>query len=118
MNRSEYDSYSTPSRDRRLKAFFNAIGEHHARTRGKAPNSQPQQWTATLFSPTDPTPAQKKQLNNFCMVQMSLGENYFMPLRELRKNLYSGHVSSNPNAPLEYRWGIVPKPFKSSCKTY
>ena len=118
MNRAEYDSYSTPSRDRRLKAFFNAIGEHHARTRRTAPNSQPQQWTNTLFSPTEPTPAQKKQINDFCMVQMSLGENYFMPLRELRKNLYAGHVSSNPNAPLEYRWGIVPKPYKSSCKTY
>ena len=118
MNRKEYDSYSTPSRDRRLKAFFNAIGEHHARTKATAPNSQPHQWTNTLFSQTDPNPAQKKQLNDFCMVQMSLGENYFMPLRELRKNLYSGFVSSNPNAPLEYRWGIVPKKFKSSCKTY
>jgi len=118
MNRSEYNSYSTPSRDRRLKAFFNAVGEHHASTLATAPNSLPQQWTNTLFSPTDPTSAQKKQLNEFCMVQMSLGENYHIPLRALRKNLYSGFVSSNPNAPLEYRWGVLPKPFKSSCKTY
>jgi hypothetical protein len=118
MNRSEYDSYSTPSRDRRLKAFFNAIGEHYVKTKGQSPNSQAQQWTSTLFSPTDPTPAQKKQINNFCMVQMSLGENYYMPLRELRKNIFAGTLSSNPNAPLEYRWGIVPKPYQSSCKTY
>ncbi|PID45660.1 MAG: hypothetical protein CSB47_07665 [Proteobacteria bacterium] len=118
MNRREYDSYSTPSRDRRLKAFFNAVGQHHARTRAKAPNSQPKQWAEILFSPKEPTPAQKKQLNDFCMVQMSLGENYYMPLRDLRKSLYAGYVSSDPNAPLEYRWGIVPKKYKSPCKTY
>ena len=118
MNRSEYNSYSTPSRDRRLKAFFNAVGEHHARTKATAGRSQQEQWTDTLFSRTDPTPIQKKQLNDFCMVQMSLGENYHMPLRALRKNLYSNFVSSNPNAPLEYRWGVVPKKFKTSCKVY
>ena len=118
LNRGEYNSYSTPSRDRRLKAFFNAVGEHHARTKATAGNSQQEQWTKTLFSQTDPTPAQKKQLNNFCMVQMSLGENYHMPLRQLRQNLYAGFVSSNPNAPLEYRWGVVPKKFKTSCRAY
>ncbi|MGB1310879.1 MAG: hypothetical protein ACPG47_06685 [Leucothrix sp.] len=118
MNRREYDSYSTPSRDRRLKAFFNAIGEHHTRTKATAGNSLQEQWTKTLFSQTDPTPAQKKQLNEFCMVQMSLGENYHMPLRALRQNLYAGFVSSNPHAPLEYRWGVVPKQFKTSCKSY
>ena len=118
MTRGEYNSYSTPSRDRRLKAFFNAIGEHHASTKATAGNSLQEQWTRTLFSQTDPTPAQKKQLNDFCMVQMSLGENYHMPLRALRQNLYAGFVSSNPNAPLEYRWGVVPKKFKTSCKVY
>lgn len=118
MNRSEYDSYSTPSRDSRLKAFFNAIGEHHASTYKNAPDTQQQQWTNTLFSKTEPNAYQLKQLNAFCMVQMSLGEDYFLPLRDLRKNLYSGFVSSNPNAPLEYRWGIVSKQYSSSCKTY
>lgn len=118
MKRSEYDSYSTPSRDRRLKAFFNAVGEHHDSTKATAGNSQQEQWARTLFSQTDPSPAQKKQLNNFCMVQMSLGEDYHIPLRELRQNLYAGFVSSNPHAPLEYRWGVVPKKFKTSCKSY
>ena len=118
MNRGEYDSYSTPSRDRRLKAFFNAVGEHQVKTKDTSGNSQQEQWIKTLFSPTDPSPAQEKQLNDFCMVQMSLGENYHMPLRALHQNLYAGFVSSNPNAPLEYRWGVVPKKFKTSCRAY
>ena len=120
MNAREYDSYSTPSRDRRLKAFFDAVGNHFKKVQKYRPNTQPQRWARILFAKKRPSPLEAKELNNFCMVQMSLGEKYFMPLRELRANLEAGMLVSDPNAPLEYRWGVYDKnkPYKSSCKTY
>jgi len=118
MNRREYDNYSTPSRDRRLKAFFNAVKHHYERNFRYKPWTQPQRWAKTLFSPQQPRPADIKNINEFCMVQMSLGEKYFIPLRELRQNLAAGKVISDPNAPLEYRWGAQAKRYKARCKTY
>lgn len=118
MTRSEYDNYSTPSRDRRLKAFFNAVKNHHERNSKYKHWTQPQRWAKTLFSPTTPRPAEIKDLNSFCKVQMSLGEEYFIPLRELRQNLAAGKVISDPHAPLEYRWGAQIEPYKPRCKTF
>jgi len=118
MTRSEYNNYSTPSRDRRLIAFFTAVKNHYERNSKYKHWTQPQRWAKTLFSVKEPRPRDVKELNEFCMVQMSLGEKYFMPLRELRKNLLAGRVISDPNAPLEYRWGAQRSPYKARCKTY
>jgi len=118
MTRAEYDNFSTPSRDRRLKAFFNAVKNHYERNAKYKPWTQPQRWAKTLFSLQQPPPAEIKKLNEFCMVQMSLGEKYFIPLRELRQNIAAGKVVSDPHAPLEYRWGAQTKPYKPRCKTY
>jgi hypothetical protein len=118
MTRREYNNYSTPSRDRRLKAFFNAVKNHYERNSKYKHWTQPQRWAKALFSPAEPPPAEVKELNKFCLVQMSLGEKYFIPLRELRRNLAAGKVISDPNAPLEYRWGAQTSPYKARCKTY
>ncbi len=118
MTRSEYNNYSTPSRDRRLKAFFNAVKNHYDKNTKYKHWTQPQRWARTLFSVKQPSPAEIKDLNSFCMVQMSLGEKYFIPLRELRQNLSAGKVISDPHAPLEYRWGAQREPYKPRCKTY
>ena len=59
-----------------------------------------------------------KHLNDFCMVQMTLGEEYYMTLRELRQNVDAGSLSSDPNAPLPFRWGVVKEPFRAECPTY
>jgi hypothetical protein len=118
MTRREYDNYSTPSRDRRLKAFFSAVKNHYDRNSKVKSWTQPQRWAKTLFSVSPPPAAEVKELNKFCMVQMSLGEEYYIPLRELRQNLSSGKVVSDPHAPLEYRWGAQTVPYKARCKTY
>jgi len=118
MTRREYDNYSTPSRDRRLKAFFNAVKNHHERNSKFKHWTQPQRWAKTLFSAKTPRPAEVAELNKFCKVQMSLGEEYYIPLRELRQNLSAGKVISDPHAPLEYRWGAQTTPYKPKCKTY
>ena len=118
MTRSEYDNYSTPSRDRRLTAFFNAVKNHYEKNNKFKHWTQPQRWAKTLFAIEQPSPAEIKDLNSFCMVRMSLGEEYYIPLRDLRQNLSAGKVISDPNAPLEYRWGAQTSPYKPECKTY
>ena len=118
MNRREYDNFSTPSRDRRLKSFFNAVKNHYEKNARYNHWTQPQRWAKTLFAVKPPRPKDVKELNEFCKVQMSLGEKYFMPLRELRQNLSAGRVISDPHAPLEFRWGAQVKPYKARCKTY
>ena len=118
MTRAEYNNYSTPSRDRRLKAFFNAVKNHHEKNQKYKHWTQPQRWAKTLFAVKQPRPSEIKDLNSFCKVQMSLGEEYFIPLRELRQNLSAGKVISDPHAPLEYRWGAQTSPYKPVCKAY
>ncbi len=59
-----------------------------------------------------------KNLNDFCMVQMTLGEEYYMTLRELRQNVDASSLVSDPHASLEYRWGITKTPFNSGCPSY
>ena len=118
MTRSEYDNHSTPSRDRRLTAFFNAVKNHYEKNNKYKHWTQPQRWAKTLFAIEQPSPAEIKDLNSFCMVRMSLGEEYYIPLRDLRQNLSAGKVISDPHAPLEYRWGAQTSPYKPECKTY
>ncbi|CAA6825946.1 MAG: Unknown protein [uncultured Thiotrichaceae bacterium] len=118
MTRTEYDNYSTPSRDKRLRAFFSSVKIHLDSTWKKDSNSMPQVMAATIFRSKPPPPRETKMTNDFCMVQMSLGESYYMSLRDLRINLEKNKVISDPHAPLEYRWGIGNKPYKASCRAY
>lgn len=118
MTNREYDDYSTPSRDRRLKMFFTSIRRHLDRIGRFDPRSRPARWAKAVFAVDEPPVGELKHLNDFCMVQMTLGEELYMPLRELRKNLEGGHLVSDPHAPLQYRWGIVKTPYKATCPTY
>ena len=118
MNSQEYDNFSTPSRDKRLKAFFGSVKHHLDKTWKQNSTHEAQIIAATIFRLAPPPPKQTKLSNDFCMVQMSLGESYYMSLRELRLNIESGKVSSDPHAPLQSRWGIGEKAYKPSCKTY
>jgi hypothetical protein len=118
MTRQEYDSYSTPSRDKRLAAFFGSVKHHIDQSWKKDSWSEAQIMAATIFNQKTPPPKETKLTNDFCMVQMSLGEKYYMSLRELRQNIEAGRVVSDPHAPLEYRWGLPKEPYKPTCKTY
>jgi hypothetical protein len=118
MTQREYDDYSTPSRDKRLSMFFSSIRRHLDRIGRFDPRSRPARWAKAVFAIDEPPAGELKHLNDFCMVQMTLGEELYMPLRELRKNLEGGHLVSDPHAPLQYRWGIVKTPYKATCPTY
>ncbi len=118
MNRREYDSFSTPGRDKRLRSFFSSLKIHLDQTWKKDSWSQPQIMAATIMRKDAPPPKQTKMLNDFCMVQMSLGENYYISLRELQVNLAANKVIGDPHAPLEHRWGLSDKKYVPKCRTY
>ncbi|HPE59691.1 MAG TPA: hypothetical protein PLB10_05085 [Thiolinea sp.] len=118
MNQREYDDYSTPGRDKRLKLFFSSIRHHLDRIGRFDPRSHPARWAKAVFAIDEPPASELKHLNDFCMVQLTLGEELYMTLRELRQNLDGGYLVSDPHAPLQYRWGIEKKPYKATCPTY
>lgn len=118
MTKREYYDYSTPSRDKRLKMFFDSVRRHIDRVGRFDPRSRPARWAKAVFAIDEPPAGELKHLNDFCMVQMTLGEELYMSLRELRKNLEGGHLVSDPHAPLQYRWGIEKRPYQASCPTY
>lgn len=122
MNAKEYDDYSTPGRDKRLHMFFESIRRHLDHVGRFDPHSQPARWAKAIFSNDQPPASEMKNLNDFCMVQMTLVDegqpNYYMTLRELRQNVEANTLSANPNAPLPYRWGVIKEPFVSNCPTY
>lgn len=118
MNAKEYDDHSTPGRDKRLKMFFDSIRRHLDHIGRFDPRSQPARWAKAVFSKDQPPPQEMKSLNDFCMVQMTLGEEYYMTLRELRQNVDAGALVSDPHAPLPFRWGVVKEPFHSGCPSY
>jgi hypothetical protein len=119
MTKTEYDNFSTPGRDKRLTKFFKAVGDHIADNYQKDKTSHAQRWAAAIFSEKEPQPLDLKELNAFCKVEMSLQSGFFITLRELRKKSEAGELVSDPNAPLDYRWGITTEPkYKAKCPTY
>ncbi|HRJ51687.1 MAG TPA: hypothetical protein PLE99_02885 [Candidatus Thiothrix moscowensis] len=118
MNAREYDDHSTPGRDKRLKMFFDSIRRHLDHIGRFDPRSQPARWAKAVFSNDEPPAQEMKSLNDFCMVQMTLGEEYYMTLRELRQNVDANALVSDPNAPLPFRWGVVKEPFRAECPVY
>jgi hypothetical protein len=127
MTKTEYDNFSTPGRDKRLTKFFKAVGDHIADNYQKDKHSHAQRWAAAIFSEKEPQTRDIKELNAFCQVELTLNsikEDIFkkpltMSLRMLRKKSESGALVSDPNAPLNYRWGITTEPkYKAKCPTY
>jgi len=118
MTRAEYDNYSTPGRDKRLKSFFSSLKTHLDQSWVKDSQSRPQIMAATIFKESTPPPLQTKWLNDFCPVQLSLGEDYYFSLRELREKMQAGKVVSDPHAPLEHRWGLSDERYQPRCRTY
>ena len=119
MTRTEYDNFSTPTRDKRLGQFFDAVRQHIKSSYAKDKHSPSQRWAAAIFSEKPPHPRDLQELDKFCKVELSLQSGYFMSLRELREKADAGVLVSDPNAPLDYRWGITTEPpYKATCPTY
>lgn len=119
MNAKEYDYYSTPSRDKRLKRYFeevlNIAYAGGVLNEGKI---TPQLIARAIFH--DEVPAEiEHALDQHCRIAAYPNDDSkYINLRQLWKNIAKGSVSSDPHAPYENRWGLTNKPFAKQCRTF
>ncbi len=119
MNASEYDYYSTPSRDKRLYRFFTEVAKI-AYSGGKMTEDEvnAQILARSVFHPDLPE-GLLTELDSFCGLGIYPNDNKkHINLRQLWESLEAGKVSSDPHAPFANRWGLTDDKFAGSCKTY
>ncbi|MFZ3231893.1 MAG: hypothetical protein WA160_16925 [Pseudobdellovibrio sp.] len=111
---AEYDSESTPSRDRKLKLMY-----EYAEQLTKDPEFKQSvaMYKAGLEYIFD---GQPELGNNDLLSWCSTHPPYIYLKNFTLKNIWlaikAGTLISDPNAPLEQRWGL--EPYTASCKTY
>ena len=117
MNAKEYDYYSTPSRDKRLKRYFQevlniAYAGGIIKDEGKI---TPQLMARAIFH--DEVPAEiERALDQHCRIATyPQDDRKYINLRQLWKNIAKGKISSDPHAPYENRWGLTDKPYDKQC---
>ena len=119
MNQTEYDYYSTPSRDKRLKMYFNEV-EKIAYAGGELRRDEIsiELLARAIFHPEIPDHL-NAELNKFCgLAAYPTNQNRYINLRQLWSNLKAGRVSSDPHASIENRWGLNSTPHRATCPTY
>ena len=119
MNATEYDYYSTPSRDKRLKRYFEEV-LNVAYTGGVLPEGQitPQLIARAIFHDVIP-PDVERAMDQTCRLAVyPQNDRQYINLRQLWKNIAAGNLSSDPHAPYQNRWGLTNQPYVQQCKTY
>ena len=119
MNRTEYDYYSTPSRDKRLKMYFNEV-EKIAYSGGALRRDEIsiELLARAIFHPQIPNHLHA-ELDRFCgLAAYPTNQKKFINLRQLWSNLKAGKVSSDPHATIGNRWGTSSAPHRATCPTY
>lgn len=116
---SEYDEYSTPSRDQNLLRELERIKNAWlVITTKKFPHDLSSEEVQGLdyFIGKTRDLAGKEALSKRCVVRFStsLGEEKSMGLKSFFERLQNGIVSSNPNDTIESRYGLVAS--KNNCK--
>lgn len=100
MNAEDYDSYSTPSRDKRIAETLDAMAS-----------------ASGVFGFTLSQKVGKlKNFLNECP-ELEIAEGKKVSLADFSMSIISNAASSNPNDSLEVRWGLSTDN-KSSCPTY
>lgn len=119
LSAAEYDEYSTPSRDKRLKRFFEEV-RNIAYAGGQLEEDvvNAQVLARTIFHPELPE-GLVEELDKFCGLAIYPGdEKKHINLRQLWMALNENKVSSDPHAPFEHRWGLADESYNSVCPTY
>ncbi len=119
MNATEYDYYSTPSRDTRLYRFFTEINKIAYAGGGLTEDEVNAQVLArTIFHPELPD-GLIKELDDFCGLAIYPNDNVkHINLRQLWEAMDARKVSSDPHAPFDNRWGLTDTKFVGSCPTF
>ena len=119
MTASEYDYYSTPSRDKRLYRFFTEIHKI-AYSGGELEEDKvnAQVLARSIFHPDLPD-GLLKELDEFCGLAIYPNESTkHINLRQLWEAMDARKVSSDPHAPFDNRWGLSATNFVGSCPTF
>ncbi len=119
MNAQEYDYYSTPSRDKRLKRYFQEV-LNIAYSGGviKEGKITPQLMARAIFH-DDVPPDIEQALDQHCRIAAYPDDDRkYINLRQLWRNIAEGRLSSDPHAPYENRWGLTDKPYVKQCPTF
>jgi hypothetical protein len=119
MNAKEYDYYSTPSRDKRLKRYFQEVlNIAYAGGVIKEKGITPQLMARAIFHDEVP-PELKQALDQHCRIAAYPHDDHkYINLRQLWKHIANGRLSSDPHAPYENRWGLTDKPYVKQCRTF
>ncbi len=113
MNASEYDIYSTPLRDSRIKAAFEEVSIYLDTIDGLLVDSKYLAMLINIFD-EDLSAIDLDELSEACPIQIKDDET--MDLNTFYSKLMNEEISNNPNDPINARWGF--EPTSSSCKKY
>jgi len=119
LTAAEYDQYSTPSRDKRLKRFFEEV-RTIAYAGGSLTEDQVNaQVLARSIFHSDLPDGILKELDNFCGLAIYPNDNSkHINLRNLWEAFEANKISSDPHAPFVNRWGLTAASYVPTCKTY
>jgi hypothetical protein len=109
----QFDDFSTPSRDLRLKSSLQDLAAEFASDGGALEPAIHDQLASVLSGD-----ASVQNAEPFCVVKIS--SNRQMTLGQIYVRSVGDKLSSNPHDPLESRWGLAPFPSAKAkaCPTY
>ena len=118
MTAAEYDAYSTPGRDKKLRLTFAQLQNLVQQSGWKYATSESKKFVDYIVQgPNRYERNTGEDLTNFCDVNRQVGgPGRPMSLAELNTVLQNGTASSDPNAPLLQRWGL--EPYQQTCPQY
>ena len=115
MGIGEYGEYSTPGRDKKMAGMFKTLRSLMSDEQWSAQPFALQPVIAAIFSPAV-SMVNDQMLASYCSVPVDIEHGRSMNLRQIWTELESGRMSSDPHAPLDYRWGIAADTWKPGCK--
>lgn len=120
MNFQEYDSHSTPSRDKGIMSDYSnfAFDLNEIVSQGNQNKVQNLLLSnaALIFGSKALTQNQKNQLAQSCPINAGTGK-HTVDLGTFKRQLFGGEISYNPNDNIYYRWGFFVGN-KTSCKEF
>lgn len=109
MNYTEYDTYSTPARDKALKASYELLIYNFTKYENQVEDPEIEQLArAIVFNQENST------LNSYCPLVVS--SSYTFNLAQIWHKIKTGSMSSHPNDTLSARWGESSE--RTKCKTW
>ncbi len=107
MNDTQFDDYSTPSRDKRIKMSFNELTREAQMSQGKLSSSLQAKIDNVLIGESS-ADSSANLPSPYCQVTIGSGLN--LTLGQVYERLLEGKFSSSPHDTLKMRWGFAQFP--------